>query len=174
MKTQFVGVKQSLSERRTSGFPGRLPRLLSRAGFTIVEVLLGCGVLVIMGVSLYTGFTFGLQQIRSAQENIRATQILEEKMELARLLNWNQVANFAGYIPTNFEEAYYSTSVTNVPAGAVVYYGTVLVTNAPVTETYSNDLRMIQVTVNWTNYNRPHTRTMSTFVSQYGMQNYVY
>lgn len=174
MRTHFIGGKHFLGERRTSGFPGRFRRLVSRAGFTIVEVLLGSGVLVIMGVSLYSGFTFGIQQIRTAQENIRATQILEEKTELARLLNWNQVANLPGYIPTSFQEAYYSTNATNVPTGGVVYYGTVLITNAPVTESYSNDLRKIQVTVNWTNFNRPHTRTMSTFVSQYGMQNYVY
>lgn len=157
-----------------SGSPRRLPRLGPRAAFTLIEVLLGSGVLVIMGVSLYAGFTFGIQQIRNARENIRATQILEEKMELARLLNWNQVANTPGYIPTSFQEAYYSASATNVPAGGVIYYGTVLVTNAPVTENYSNDLRMIQVTVSWTNFNLAHKRTMSTFVSQYGMQNYVY
>lgn len=174
MRTCFNEDKHSLSGGRTSGLPRRLAVLSPRGAFTIVEVLLGCGVLVIMGISLYAGFTFGIQQVRSARENIRATQILEEKMELARLLNWNQVANLPGYIPTSFQEAYYSTSATNVPTGGVVYYGTVLVTNAPVTETYSNDLRMIQVTVKWTNFNLPHTRTTSTFVSQYGMQNYVY
>lgn len=173
MRTHFTGGRELWSERQTSGFTARQTRFTSRAAFTVVEVLLGCGVLVVMGVSLYAGFTFGIQQIRSAQENIRATQILEEKMELARLVNWKQVT-LSGYIPTYFQEAYYSSNPTNVPGGSLVYYGSVLVTNAPVRETYSNDLRMIQVTVNWTNYNRPHTRTMSTFVSQYGMQNYVY
>ena len=173
MRTHSTEVNQSLGGRRMSGLAPRLPRPISCAAFTIVEVLLGSGVLAIMGISLYAGFTFGIQQIRSAQENIRATQILEEKMELARLVNWNQVANLPGYIPKSFQEAYYSTNATNV-SGGLVYYGSVLVTNAPVKESYSNDLKMIQVTVNWTNYNRPHTRTMSTFVSQYGMQNYVY
>ena len=127
-----------------------------------------------MGVSLYAGFTFGIQQIRTARESIRATQILEEKMELARLLNWDQAANLPGYVPSSFQESYYSTNATNPPGGSLVYYGTVLVTNARVTESYSNELRMIQVTVNWTNFNLPHTRTMCTFVSQYGMQRYVY
>ena len=172
MRTTFNRVKRSLNEKAVCRSTQRLSRFIPRAAFTLIEVLLGSAVLVIMGVSLYAGFTFGIQQVRYSRENIRATQILEEKMELARLLNWNQ--SIPGYVPTSFQEAYYSTNPTNAPSGSVIYYGTVLITNAPITETYSNDLRMIQVTVHWTNFSLAHSRTMSTFVSQYGMQNYIY
>lgn len=174
MRTALNRPTFGLNEAGVRDLPREVPRFNDGAAFTLVEVLAGSAVLLIMGVSLYAGFTFGIQQIRLGRENIRATQILEEKMEMARLLNWNQVAKLPGYVPSTFEESYYSTSATNIAPGSLVYYGTVVVTNAPVTESYSNDLRMIRVTVRWTNFNLPHKRTMFTFVSQYGMQNYVY
>jgi hypothetical protein len=56
----------------------------------------------------------------------------------------------------------------------VLYQGTVLVTSAPIAESYSNDLRMIQIQLTWQSGNRTHTRKATTFVSQYGLQKYVY
>ncbi len=47
-------------------------------------------------------------------------------------------------------------------------------TNAPITESYSNGLRMIQIQLTWQSGNLTHTRQMTTFVSQYGLQKYVY
>jgi hypothetical protein len=58
--------------------------------------------------------------------------------------------------------------------GCYRYTGTVLVTNAPLTETYANDLRMIQIQVSWPSGKVIRQRQMTTFVSQYGMQKYLY
>ena len=141
---------------------------------TLVEVIVGVGVLAIMTLSLYSGFAYAFAQIRLLQENTRATQILTERMELVRLLNWDQVVNYPGYIPTNFTAPFYADNPTNVSSNALIYTGTVLVTNAPVTETYSNDLRMIQIQLSWQSGKVLRQRQMTTFVSQYGMQKYVY
>lgn len=154
------------------GRPGRAADA-PLAAFTLIEVLLGAAVTAIMLVSLYAGFTFGFQQTHLAQLNERATQILEEKMELVRLLNWSQLTT-PGFVPTSFQESYDASNPTNAASGSFIYSGTVLITNAPVTETYSNDLRMVQVQVSWLDNGKTHTRKMTTFVSQYGMQNYIY
>jgi type II secretory pathway pseudopilin PulG len=144
------------------------------AAFTLVEVMLGVGVMGIMSVALYAGFTFAFAEIRLAQENVRATQILEERMEVVRLLNWDQVANLPGYIPSTFTAPFYADNPTNPPSDSFNYTGTVLVTNAPVTETYSSDLRMIQIQVRWPSGKFIRQRQMTTFISQYGVQKFVY
>lgn len=138
--------------------------------------MMGCAVMAVMIVALYGGFVFAFAQIRLARENVRATQILQEKMEMTRLYNWDQI-NQAGFIPTTFTEGYYSGALTNSvtnASGNFTYTGTVLVTNAPITESYSGDLRMIQIQVSWSSGNVTHKRQMTTFVSQYGLQKYVY
>jgi len=133
---------------------------------------MGVALLGILLAGLYSGITFAVQEIRSARQSERATQILASKMEVVRLFNWSQVTSLAGYIPTSFTEPYYASNPTNSSGSSFNYTGTVSVTSAPLTETYSNDLRMIQITLTWTTGNVTRTKTMSTFVSQYGMQNY--
>ena len=128
----------------------------------------------IMTIGLYAGLSFGFAELRLARENVRATQILEERMEVVRMLIGDQIVNLPGYIPTQFTAPFYSESASNSTPGGFNYTGTVIVTNAPVSESYSNDLRMIQIQVSWSSGNVIRTRTMSTFVSQYGMQKYVY
>lgn len=130
-------------------------------------------VMAIMLVALYGGFTFAFAQMRLARENLRATQILQEKMEVARLYSWDEV-NQPGFIPTTFSESYYTGILTNTQMGNFNYSGTVVVTNAPITESYAGDLRMIQIQVSWKSGNVTRKRQMTTFVSQYGLQKYVY
>lgn len=130
-------------------------------------------VMAIMLVALYGGFTFAFAQMRLARENLRATQILQEKMEVARLYSWDEV-NQPGFIPTTFSESYYTGILTNTQMGNFNYSGTVVVTNAPITESYAGDLRMIQIQVSWKSGNVTRQRQMTTFVSQYGLQKYVY
>ena len=147
---------------------------MRRSAFTLVEVMMGVLVMGIMLVALYGGFTFAFSEMRLAREEVRATQILQEKMEVARLFNWDQVANTPGFIPTSFTESYYASNPTNSPSANFTYSGTVLVTNAPITETYAGDLRMIQIQVSWKSAGVIRKRQMTTFVSQYGLQKYVY
>ena len=144
------------------------------SAFTLVEVLMGVSVLAVMMVSLYGGLYFGFAQVKIGREEERATQILQEKMEIVRLLNWNQVANLPGYVPATFTASYAVANPTNAPTNSLTYTGSVLITNAPITENYSNDLRMIQIQVKWQSAGIAHQREMTTFVAHYGLQNYVY
>jgi len=145
-------------------------RLRRQAGMTLVEVMAGVGVMGIMTVSLYAGFAFAFAEIRLSRENARATQILAERMEVVRVLNWDQVANLPGYIPKTFQAPFYAESPTGSPSDNFIYRGTVVVTNAPLTESYAADLRMIQIQMTWLSGKVIRQRQMTTLVSQYGMQ----
>lgn len=147
---------------------------MRRAGFTLVEVMIAVGVLGVVVASLYGGFVYAFSQISLVQQNIRATQILEEKMEVVRLLNWDQLVNQPGFVPASFTAPFYASNPANPRSNAFTYTGTVLVTNAPVSESYASSLRMIQVGLTWTSGSVVRQRQMTTFVSQYGMQYYVY
>lgn len=144
-----------------------------QAAMTLVEVVLGIGLMSVMMVAFYAGFAYAFSEIRLSRENVRATQILEECMELMRVVNWDQ-ANTANYIPTTFTAPFYAGNVTNAPADDFLYTGKVTVTNAPVTESYAADLKMINVQLSWISGKVKRKREMTTFVSQYGFQRYVY
>jgi prepilin-type N-terminal cleavage/methylation domain-containing protein len=144
------------------------------AGFTLAELMVGCALLAVMAVSLYGGISFGFATITLARQNLRATQIALEKMEIVRMYSWDQV-NSNGFVPVNFTAPYFPTfgggSFTN---GGLTYYGTMTITNTTINPAYDVDMRKMTVTLNWTNKNIPQNLQMSTYISQYGMQRYIY
>jgi type II secretory pathway pseudopilin PulG len=142
--------------------------------FSIVEALVGVTLMGILFVSLYTGLSSGFGIVQSGRENQRATQILLEKMETIRLYSWEQI-NTDGFIPTNFTEPFaVQTNETEEATDTFYYYGTLTVENAPISESYSNEMRLITVSLNWTNGAVPRHREMQTFVARHGLQNYIY
>jgi len=151
-----------------------LPVDRGREGFTLVEVMMAVAVMGVMLIGLYGGLGYGFKQIQLAREDERATQIMAERMEVVRLLSWDQLVNLPGYVPTNFSASYSVATPTNAPAAALMYKGTVAVLNAPLSEGYASNMRLIQITLTWQSEGLSHQRSMSTFVSRYGMQNYVY
>ena len=141
----------------------------SRA-FTMVEALVAVLVLGISFVSLFAAFSSGFAAVEVSRENLRATQVLLEKLETIRLYNWTQI-NQAGFIPPTFTAPFNpSTNAT----GGFTFAGTVTITNSPVSEAYSSDLKMVTVEVNWTSARISRKASMSTLVSRYGLQNYIY
>ena len=137
----------------------------THSAFTLIDVIVAMGVLGIVLVSLFASFTFGFNIIRLSREEVQATQILHEKMEFIRLYNWTQI-NTPGFVPSTFEER-----MGEAPG---FFKGTVSITNANIAESYNDRMRQVVVTVHWTNNNSLRSRSISTFVSQYGMQNYIY
>jgi len=134
--------------------------------------MVAVGILGVMLVSLYTGLSSGFAVVRVARENLRATQILEERMEIIRLVKWDDVA--PGFIPTTFSAPYYAAETTNGGSSAFSYTGLVNITNAPLSESYAKQMRMIQIDLNWKSGNVTRTRQMITLVSRYGLQNHIY
>jgi prepilin-type N-terminal cleavage/methylation domain-containing protein len=149
----------------------------SRAGeaaFTLVEVVMGVALMGILSVSLYAGLSLGFAQVSLAREEERATQILMEKMEVVRLLSWDQLLNLPGYVPDTFSEPFYSDNPTSTPSGSLIYTGTVAVKDAPVLESYRSELRLIEIGLTWQSGNLTHRRRMTTFISKNGLQKYIY
>jgi len=127
----------------------------------------------IMFAACMAGFSSGFSGVQADRENSRAVQILLEKMELIRLYNWAQVtrADTNTYLPATFTAPFFPAGAND---GGFSYNGTVSITNATISSSYSNYLRTVTVTVTWTSGKVTHSRSMSTFVSQYGLQNYIY
>lgn len=138
--------------------------------FSLVEVLVSMAIVGTTFVSLYSGVGMGFAMVNVARENLRATQVLQEKMETLRLYNWDQITT-NGFIPATFTAPFYPKSPTN---SGLVYYGSLSITNVVVTENYSNALRLVILRLTWTSGNVQRQREMQTYVSRYGLQNYIY
>ncbi|MEK7675594.1 MAG: prepilin-type N-terminal cleavage/methylation domain-containing protein [Verrucomicrobiota bacterium] len=144
----------------------------SSPAFSIIEILVAMSIVGVMFVALYSGFSAGFAVVQLSRENLRATQILQEKMETIRLYTWDQI-NTPGFIPTRFTDTFYP-SVTNQTDTGLIYTGTVSLATAPITESYSNDLKLITIKVEWSSVGVLRKREMRTLVSHYGLQNYIY
>ena len=146
----------------------------ARGAFTLVEVLVSLAVCGFLFVSLYAGIAQGTSSLQRAREKLRATQILSEKLEVIRLYNWDQV-NTSGYIPTSFVEYQYPTDDTNNTARGITYYGTIELSAADVHPNYTNTMRKVVATVSWSpQAGMTNAQRMETFISEFGVQKYVY
>ncbi len=125
------------------------------------------GVMTAAVLSTTTNALFG---VRMSQENDRATQILLEKTESIRLCNWDQI-NSNGFIPATFSATYDPSGGTNQ---GITYNGTLRIAPAPVAASYSNDLLEVTVQLNWTTGGLARQRELTTYVSRYGLETYVY
>ena len=171
-------IHQSETDALMLLYPTNLDPTLHRdfkaRAFSLVEVLVASAIAGLVMLAFMGGFSMSFRGIQLDRENSRAAQILLEKTELVRLYNWDQITGNDTniYVPLTFSAPYYPG--TNNSNGGFSFSGTVTITNAPVTENYSNDLRSVTVGVTWTSGGVQRSRTMSTLVSRYGLQNYIY
>ena len=149
--------------------------------FSLVEVMTAMAVVGITGAALFAGMSWCTSTVRNARENLRATQIMNEKMEVIRLLSWDQITT-NNVLPDTFTEAYSASTVTNkkgvvVLDGGLTYYGTIDVLPPKDTQllaSYTNDMRVVHVELFWTNQGVSHSRRITSYVSRYGIENYAF
>lgn len=165
--------------------PGKPGFKTAHAAFSITEVLVAISIVGVLFLSLYGGITSGFAVVNLARENLRANQIVLEKMETIRLYTWDQI-NSNGFIAPTFTATFYpplpvggestrsNADSTSPEDRGLIYYGTVAISNAPVSPGYSDHMKLVIVTLTWTNGSVPRQRQMQTLVSEYGMQNYIY
>lgn len=145
----------------------------SGSAFTIIEVIMAIAVLGVLILALYSGMSTAIFSTRLARENLRATEILLEKMEGIRLYSWDQVLT-PGYIPTNFIAYYYDDGNTNGTGVGIIYTGTVALASCPMTSVnYSNEIRQMDLTINWVSGGIPRTRSLTTLLARHGVQNHI-
>jgi len=142
---------------------------------TLIEVVMATGIIALTGAGVISSINYGLCIMRLARENQRATQVMLEKLEAIRLYNWDQVTNDS-FIPDTFT-APYDPTASGTQQGTT-YYGTMSVTTPTfiaTTPNYSGSIRQFNVSLSWTNVGGlTHTRSLTTYVAQNGIQNYVY
>jgi len=136
-----------------------------------MEVMAGVLLIGGMAVTLYTGMSQGFAVVQLARENLRATQILQEKMEAIRLVSWSQL-NTSGFVPSSFTAPFYD--IEGDLTDGLIYDGQITITNVPFDESYSSDMRLVLAELTWTSGNVVRRRSMRTLVSEYGLQNYIY
>ena len=141
--------------------------------FTLMEVLVAAAIIGVQFVTLYLAMTQGFGIVQVARENLRATQILQEKMETIRLYEWDDITT-PGFIPATFTDSFYPAGLTNQ---GVNYQGTMTISDVPSplsSASYASDLKLVVVQVNWTSGKVQRNRDMRTLVSHYGLHNYIY
>ena len=152
---------------------GQIWRTKWRSAFTLAEVVIASGLIAISCLSLLIALSMGFSTVQANRENLRATQVMVQKMETLRLYNWDEL-QATNYINPTFTE-YFNPLATN----GVLYVGQISLsvpTNLP--PNYTNQVYAVTVSVCWTNYVRGqpivHNREMQTYAALYGVQNYVY
>ena len=171
-------LRQWQSKVRLEGSPtGSGP---AQQAYTLAEVLVATLLLSTLLVSLYAGMSGGLAYTAMVREELRATQVMLERLEGIRLYNWDQI-NSNGFIPQTFT-TYYFPDPTNPATGSGVLY-TGSITIRPIQWSpqppYADDLREVIVRVGWQSGTGPgggqlRQREMRTLVSRYGLQNYIF
>jgi len=153
--------------------------------FTLVEVLIAMVIAAIIFTGIFSAISSGTVVLKNTRENLRATQILESKMEGLRLIAWGTATNKlfdVKCVPPKFVETFYPLGLSGVSTNqGITYYGTMTIkTNITLTPaaTYSSNMCLVTVSLSWTNTRGgalvPHTRTVSSYVAKHGLQNYVY
>lgn len=141
------------------------------AAFSLVEVMVAMALMGVSFVSLFAGISSGVQVIHLAREDLRATQIMVEKLETLRLNAWEQVISGTN-IPTKFTEMFYPRGLCSK---GITYHGTLTIVSSPYTwANYNSDMRSAILTLTWTNFGLSQTREMRTLVARHGMQNYIF
>jgi type II secretory pathway pseudopilin PulG len=150
--------------------------------FSFIEVLIAIGVSAIIFAALYRGISTTFSLLQNVRENLRATQIMLSRLEGLRLCAWSNDQLFnTNIVPATFTETFYPLGLAGGSNNGTVYAGTMTVERNPSLSpnpSYRTNMARVTVTVTWTNgYDgkvNVHTRSMSTFVAKYGIQNYVY
>ena len=146
------------------------PRKLRQSAFTLAEAVVAAALIGFCWISLGAAIGMSLSLAQANREDLRATQIMVQKMEQFRLYNWAQVQDTA-YVPKTFQE-YFDPVRKKGP----LYSGTVKPFAPNVPANYQNKILSLTVSISWTNYSGghavPHTRRMQTYVAQYGLNTY--
>ena len=142
-----------------------------RSAYTFVEAVMAMALIGLLVMAVYGAITSGVGTMRMARENLRATQVLLEKMEALRLYNWDQLNT--NFMPATFAVPYdVNASATN--QGKILYRGRILIQPADTGADYNDEMKRVTVRINWNTGGIQRSREMTTYVCRSGLQNYVY
>ena len=125
----------------------------------------------IMVTALYAGINSGFYSVRLARENLRATEILVDKMEAVRVCTWSQI-NSNGFILPTFTALYCPDTANgasgsaspSADAAGVIYTGAISVTgvtSAQLNAAYNDDVRQVTINLKWNSGSQDHSRQVT-------------
>jgi len=154
------------------------PAKVAVKAFSLIEVMLAIGMASIMFFALFYGLSTGDVIVKVTREQLRATQVGLYRMEGIRLCTWLQITNTA-ILPPTFSDYFYPSGLGSNTNGMI--YNCSLSVSTPVlnpSTSYADKMKVVTVNVSWTDVDFRQTnvrsQTLKTFVSKYGMQNYIY
>lgn len=166
-----IGTQDQFKEAAFAASDNAQPGRKALAGLSMVEVLVAVFVLSIIGAAFCGALSHGFGMLQATREDLRATQIMMQKLESVRLCTWNELGSQTFTAPYNplatNADAFYSGTLVISPATNLI--------NSP---SYQANMRLVTVNVSWTSYNKAsrvvHSRQMQSEVARYGMQNYIW
>ena len=137
--------------------------------FTLVETIVASFLAAVMLPTLYASTAAGFSLIKVARENLRATQVLVQRVEAIRLSSYNSASGF----PTNATEYYCPSGATNSASGVPYTVTYNWAPSPPVNPAWGSNMALVTVSASWNSGNVQRTRSMQTYVARYGIQRYV-
>jgi len=143
-------------------------------GFSLVEAVVGLALLGLVCMALFSGLCSSTFSVQMTRENLRATQVMSEKLDTIRLYSWKQITNET-YIREGFTAPLHARDPFSPPrTNAPVYQGSIYIESVPFNEIYAKDMRLVTVELKWKTGKLERTKSMSTLVSRYGTYKYIY
>src|SRR5438270_649132 len=95
----------------------------ARLAFSLIELCVAMSIILVTFVTIFASLTMGLSITQTSRENLRATQIMLDKMEGVRLYSWAQVTN-STFLVAPFTNWFFETNNIglSVAAGNGVQY----------------------------------------------------
>ncbi|MEX0332128.1 MAG: prepilin-type N-terminal cleavage/methylation domain-containing protein [Puniceicoccaceae bacterium] len=138
-----------------------------KAGFTLVEVMIGMVLMAIVFTAAFGSYFLGMRIIQDAREEVRASQIIQSELERLRTKNWAQLTDMYNNNPVEFFEP----QGTFVKQYAKDYTAYRIVQKHP----DSKPMYWVVVVVRWTNSRNVLVYQLFTTVfTQDGLNDYYY
>lgn len=141
------------------------------SGFTLVETMFAMVLAAIWLSAHFLAFASGYALMTVTREDLRATQIMLQRMESVRLAGFTQLSDTNKY-PTSVTQYYDESGSTNRGVAYTVTHqlATGLTALPP---TYRSNVTEVTVGISWQSGTTTRRRDMKTYVARYGIQSYV-
>jgi len=142
--------------------------------FTLTEVLVAMAMVGIGVGALSAALLSGFRTVQLSREDLRATQVMVELMDTLRLYSWDQITD-PTFTPKHFDIPYDPVAATNGTGSAFIYKCEMNVKKGPPGVEYDDHMKTVTLEIQWQNgTKRKRTRTFVTYVTQNGLQSYIY
>jgi hypothetical protein len=147
-------------------------RQRSEYAFTLVETIVATLVAALLLPTLYACFGYCFSLVQVTRENLRATQIIVQRMEEIRLASYKSVQSSSTF-PAAVVEYFNPSAPTNSGGAAYTVNYSWAAGPATLPPSYRSNMVVVTVTASWKSGKVQETRSMQTYVSRFGIQKYV-